>query len=202
METKLISQKQIILAVNALKNEEVIAFPTETVFGLGVVFDSEKAYQKLVNVKKRPPMQPFTLMVADKEDIDKFAFIDGDTKKIIDKFMPGPLTLILRVKDNVPPFVTLGSGFIGIRISSLPLVRNLIRKVGKPLLVPSANKHGEAPGIEDQEVLAIFNGEIPVVIEGKSTSNVPSTIIKIDGGINLIREGAISLEQIYNVIEK
>ena len=200
MKTQLITTKQLAKAVDALRKGEVIAFPTETVFGLGVIFDEEKAYQKLVEVKKRPPTQPFTLMCGRIEDIEKYAYLDAKTKKIVETFMPGPLTIIVRVKDDVPPFVTLGTGFIGIRVSESTMVQHLIQSVGKPLLVPSANKHGEIPATTSAMALEAFNGEIPFVIEGKSESNIPSTIIKIDGKIELIREGGIPFDRILEIV--
>jgi L-threonylcarbamoyladenylate synthase len=200
MKTQLITTKQLTKAVDALRKGEVIAFPTETVFGLGVIFDEEKAYQKLVEVKRRPPTQPFTLMCGRIEDIEKYAYLDEKTKKIVATFMPGPLTIIVRVKDDVPPFVTLGTGFIGIRVSESTMVQHLIQSVGKPLLVPSANKHGEIPATTSAMALEAFNGEIPFVIEGKSESNIPSTIIKIDGKIELIREGGIPFDRILEIV--
>lgn len=200
MKTQLITTKQLAKAVDALRKGEVIAFPTETVFGLGVIFDEEKAYQKLVEVKRRPPTQPFTLMCGRIEDIEKYAYLDEKTKKIVATFMPGPLTIIVRVKDDVPPFVTLGTGFIGIRVSESTMVQHLIQSVGKPLLVPSANKHGEIPATTSAMALEAFNGEIPFVIEGKSESNIPSTIIKIDGKIELIREGGIPFDRILEIV--
>lgn len=200
MKTQLITTKQLTKAVDALREGEVIAFPTETVFGLGVIFDEEKAYQKLVEVKRRPPTQPFTLMCGRIEDIEKYAYLDEKTKKIVTSFMPGPLTIIVRVKDDVPPFVTLGTGFIGIRVSESTMVQHLIQSVGKPLLVPSANKHGEIPATTSAMALEAFNGEIPFVIEGKSESNIPSTIIKIDGKIELIREGGIPFDRILDKV--
>ena len=200
MKTQLITTQQLTKAVDALRKGEVIAFPTETVFGLGVIFDEEKAYQKLVEVKRRPPTQPFTLMCGRIEDIEKYAYLDEKTKKIVATFMPGPLTIIVRVKDDVPPFVTLGTGFIGIRVSESTMVQHLIQSVGKPLLVPSANKHGEIPATTSAMALEAFNGEIPFVIEGKSESNIPSTIIKIDGKIELIREGGIPFDRILEIV--
>ena len=200
MKTQLITTQQLTKAVDALRKGEVIAFPTETVFGLGVIFDEEKAYQKLVEVKRRPPTQPFTLMCGRIEDIEKYAYLDEKTKKIVATFMPGPLTIIVRVKDDVPPFVTLGTGFIGIRVSESTMVQHLIQSVGKPLLVPSANRHGEIPATTSVMALEAFNGEIPFVIEGKSESNIPSTIIKIDGKIELIREGGIPFDHILDKV--
>lgn len=196
MNTKLLRVDQLEEAVSALHAGQVIAFPTETVFGLGVIFDDEAAYKKLVEVKRRPPTQPFTLMCGCVEEISNYAVLDAKTEKIVKAYMPGALTIIVKVKEDVPSFVTLNTGFIGIRVSESKLVQDLIKMTGKPLLVPSANKHGEPPTTNSEDALYVFNGEIPYVIEGKSVSNIPSTIIKNDGKIELIREGGIPFKQI------
>ena len=200
MKTLILNEHQLKLASEALQKGEVIAFPTETVFGLGVIFDNYDAYLKLVEVKRRPPTQPFTLMCGSVDEIEKYAVIDEKTRLIIKTYMPGQLTIIIKVKDDVPSFVTLGTGFIGIRVSASPLVQDLIKMTGKPLLVPSANKHGEAPATSSEQAYHVFNQEIPYIIEGKSVSNIPSTIIKIDGKIELVREGVIPFNDILNLV--
>lgn len=202
MNTVILKDNELWKAVTALQKGGVIAFPTETVFGLGVIFDNYHAYQKLVEVKRRPPTQPFTLMCGSVDDIEKYAVIDDKIHRIIKEFMPGPLTIIVRVKPDVPSFVTLGTGFIGIRVSADLLVQNLIKLVGKPLLVPSANKHGEAPALTSEEALHYFDGEIPYIMEGKSVSNIPSTIIRIDDKIELVREGGIPFHKILEIGSK
>ncbi|HMM00198.1 MAG TPA: L-threonylcarbamoyladenylate synthase [Bacilli bacterium] len=202
METKIYSEKQINEVAKFLLSGEVVCFPTETVFGLGVVFDDEEAFAKLVTVKRRPADKPFTLMCADSEDIEKYAKISSKTKEIIKRFMPGPLTIIVDVRDNVPSWVTLNTGSIGIRISSLDLVRDLIRQCGKPLLVPSANRAGETPAYSAKEAYNIFKGDIPAIIDGVATSRVPSTIIKISQDeLTLIRQGTVSFDEIKKIWE-
>ena len=101
-----------------LINGGIIAFPTETVYGFGVIFDDEKAYEKLINIKRRPPEKPFTLMCEKTSDI----------KKIINKFMPGQLTIILKAKPGLPSFVVSKDNTVGIRISSHPIVQSLIHQ--------------------------------------------------------------------------
>lgn len=200
MNTIVLTAQQLSVAAQSLRSGEVIAFPTETVFGLGVIFDNEAAYKRLVMIKERPPTQPFTLMCSSIEEIAKYAELDALSEKIIKHFMPGPLTIIVKVKPDVPSFVTLNTGFIGIRVSESKLVQTLIKKVGRPLLVPSANKHGEQPALTSEQALKAFTGEIPYIIEGSSSSNIPSTIIKIDGKIELIRLGSIPFEKILEIV--
>lgn len=202
MKTKIIKQNELDLAAKMLQNGEVIAFPTETVFGLGVVFDNPTAYQKLVEVKRRPPLQPFTLMCAEPADIQKYVDVTPTLRKIIDKYMPGPLTIIAPLKTKLPLDITLGTGFIGIRISDLDMIKNLIHKVGKPLLVPSANPHGEKPALTLEQTLNYFDGEIAGVIEGNVHTAKPSTIIKVNGKIELIREGPIPFNEIIALVKE
>jgi len=200
VNTIVLTAQQLSVAAQSLRSGEVVAFPTETVFGLGVIFDNETAYKRLVSIKERPPTQPFTLMCGDIDEIAKYAELDALSEKIIKHFMPGPLTIIVKVKPDVPSFVTLNTRFIGIRVSESKLVQTLIKKVGRPLLVPSANKHGEQPALTSEQALNAFTGEIPYIIEGSSSSNIPSTIIKIDGKIELIRLGSIPFEKILEIV--
>lgn len=200
MKTQVLKANNLKPASLALLSGEVVAFPTETVFGLGVIFDDEKAYQKLVAIKERPPTQPFTLMCASTLEIEKYAELSVEAKKIVKTFMPGPLTIIVKVKADVPSFVTLGTGYIGIRVSESKLVQDLIRLTGKPLLVPSANKHGVNPCLSSESVYEAFNGELPYIIEGASISNIPSTIIKINDKIELIRTGSIPFTKILETV--
>lgn len=202
MKTQVYSQNETELFAKLLKAGEVVCFPTETVFGLGVVYNDLDAYQKLIAIKRRPADKPFTLMCADVDEIAKYAFINDKTQRMIDHFMPGPLTIIVQVKPNVPKWVTHDTGWIGIRISSLEVVRSIIRKTGVPLLVPSANRAGEEPAYNDKEALKAFGGELSAIMEGEANLGVPSTVIKIHDKITLIREGTIPLSEIIKVWEQ
>lgn len=199
---KIIEKNNLELASKILRNGGLIAFPTETVFGLGVIYDNKDSYQRLIDVKRRPPEKPFTLMCGDVNDIFKYAYINEKAKKLIDAFMPGQFTIILKAKENLPSYVISKEGNVGIRVSSDELVSNLIKKVGKPLLVPSANKSGETPAHNVNDVLNAFNeNELDGVIEGESISNTPSTIVMMnDDDIIIIRKGLISEDDIKKVL--
>ena len=198
---KKIPQSKYKDAAKILQKGGLIAFPTETVFGFGVVFDDENAYKRLIQVKKRPPDQPFTLMCADKMDLDEYADIDERARKLINAFMPGQFTIIVKAKECLPKWVVSKEGNVGIRIPDYPIIQNLIRAVGKPLLVPSANRHGEPPLTTSDEVYQVFKDEVDAVVEGESISNIPSTIVLIDREIKIIREGYITKEDILKVLE-
>ncbi len=189
------------LAKERLNNHQVIAFPTETVFGLGVYYDDEDAYNLLNKIKRRREDKPYTLMLHDINQINKYAYIDEKMIKALSKFMPGPLTILLKSKENVPGYVTHNTGIIGVRIPENKEALDLLRYLEKPLLVPSANRAGEKPAMNDEEVRQIFQDEIKVIIPGKAIGGLPSTIIDLTGEeIKLIRQGPISLEDIKKAL--
>ena len=188
-------------ALDALNNHQVIAFPTETVYGLGVFYDDYQAYTLLNKIKRRSEDKPYTLMLSDVSQINEYATINDKYLPIIKKYMPGPLTVLLPAKENVPNYVTHNSGVIGIRIPSNKEALELLKYVKKPLLVPSANRRDEKPALNDQEVKAIFGDEIKVVIKGKAIGGLPSTIIDLTGEqIKIVREGPISLSELNSLI--
>ena len=178
-----------------------MCFPTETVYGLGVIYSSEEAFNKLVNVKKRNPDKPFTLMLSSPCDIDQYANINDRTKKIISKYMPGEITILVRPKEGLYPWVTLNSKYIGIRVSGKEEVCQLIAKVKEPLLVSSANISTFDVVKDFKEAYEVFNGKVPYIVEGEVNSNLASTIVICDEELTLIREGKIKFEEIKKVWE-
>lgn len=200
---KILKANQLDEAAELLRQGKVIAFPTETVYGLGAIFDSREAYDELVKVKRRPPTKPFTMMLADKEDVAKYAKLNKASQAIVDELMPGQITMITRAQPNLPKWCVSEIGNVGVRIADYDLIRDLIRKTGKPLLVPSANKSGEQPGTTAQEVVDAFGDEIAAVIDGKTVSNMPSTIVLVEEKhTEIFREGAIKIEDIKKAINK
>lgn len=200
---KILKQNEYKEGAKILKKGGLIAFPTETVFGLGVIFDKKESYERLVAVKRRPPEKPFTLMLADPKDVNKYAELTKVSEILVKEFMPGQFTIITKAKSWLPEWCVSKEGMVGIRIANHDLVRNLIRKTGKPLLVPSANKAGEPPANKTEEVVSIFDGEIDATIEGESISQTPSTIVVVDDStVHMIREGVVTLDEINKAIQK
>lgn len=199
---EILKKNQIKEASEILKNDGILAFPTETVFGLGVIAPKLENYNKLVEVKKRPPEKPFTLMCSNIKQVETYIEFNEISKKIVKEFMPGPLTIIVKAKEGIPYCIDHGSGFVGIRIPNDEFVLKLIDNVNEPLFVPSCNKSGKEPCMNTNSVISEFEGEIDGVIEGNCEKGVPSTIIKIDGDkISLIRKGKLSLEEIKEKIK-
>lgn len=189
-------------AAEVLKKGGIIAFPTETVFGLGIIFDNEETYNRLNLIKGRPDNKPYTMMLADPKDIEKYAVVSKDCRKLINAYMPGPITILLPTKNNVPNWVTHGSSKIGIRISSEKDILDLIRLTGKPLLVPSANKSGEKPTLDSVEARKVFGNDVDFYIEGVSGCKKPSTIVDTCDTITVVREGDLSSSEIMKTLEE
>lgn len=193
--------EQARLAKEALYNHGVIAFPTETVMGLGVLFNDEEAYRKLNKVKRRPEDKPYTLMLKETKDINKYGIINEATQRVIDAFMPGSLTILVPVKENsVPSYVHHKTGIIGMRVPTNEEALKVLRCAELPLLVPSANISGEKPAMNSDEVKQIFGDELDYIVSGEAKSGSPSTIIDLTNDTpKVIRKGAISEEELLKV---
>ena len=192
--------KELEFALQELKASKVIAFPTETVMGLGVIYNDVEAYNLLNKIKHRPEDKPYTMMFSSLEEIKKYALIDERVERVIKEFLPGSLTLLIKGKESLPYHVSHGSGVIGVRIPSNKEALDLLNAINLPLLVPSANRSGEKPAYNDQEVKEIFKDEIACVIKGECLSKTPSTIIDFTNEKPvLIRQGAITFEEVMKV---
>lgn len=187
----------------ALGSHGVIAFPTETVMGLGVYYDDQIAYEKLNALKERKPNKPYTLMLYDPYVISFYADLDKRAIRLIDKFMPGPITLLLKVKTKVPKWVTHGTGVIGIRVPAHKKALELLYNLDKPLLVPSANKADQPPCMNSKEVVKVFGDQLDYIVKGKATGKSSSTIVDLSTPeTKIIREGPLSKEDIFKVLEE
>ena len=187
-------------AREALNNHGVIGFPTETVMGLGILYDDKIAFDKLNALKQRPENKPYSLMLSNVKDIVKYAFISEKEMEVAKAFLPGPLTLLLK-KKNLPDWVTLDSDYVGIRIPDVLAIRKTIRNVKKPILAPSANISGEKPALTNAELKKIFGNKLDFILKGDALNSKPSTIVLIDEDVKIIREGPISKQEILEVLK-
>ena len=201
MKTKLIKVTgDDVAAINdaaeIIKGGGLVAFPTETVYGLGADGFNEKACRRIYEVKERPPHKPLSLMVANREMIDDIAEVTPLAQRLIEKFLPGALTLILPKKSVVPDFVTAYSQTVGVRMPDNEVALALIRAVQRPIAAPSANLSNESPPTNAQEVLKNFEGRIPLILDGGICQfGMSSTIIDLTKDKpQILREGAISLD--------
>lgn len=199
--TKVITPLEINELVEAVQKDKVVAFPTETVYGLGVKFNSRVALDQLMEAKNRDYSKAITLMVSKKEDIKQYAYVSNDASRIIDAFMPGMITLVFKKKECVDPVMTNGKDTIGIRIPDNEFVLKLLEKAG-PMLVTSANLSNHSNTTTTEEVLDQLDGRIDYVVEGKTTDSIASTVVDVSGDeVKILREGKITLKMIEEVLK-
>lgn len=204
MITEILSSSSISRAAELLKKGEVVAFPTETVYGLGACLFDEDSLRKIYTAKGRPRDNPFIAHMAEKEDIFKIvAFVSDDAARLIDAFFPGPLTLILPKHPEVPSFATSNLPSIAFRMPSSELARELIRQVGMPLAGTSANLSGRPSPTCARHVLDDLDGKISAVIDGGECQiGIESTVLNLMGEPMIVRPGSITASQIEGVIKK
>ena len=189
-------------AAEFIRKGKIVIFPTETVYGIGTNGLDENAVKKLFEVKQRPLNKPITLLVSNKEMIELVAKdITEIEYKIMEKFFPGPLTIILKKKDIVPNIVTAGQDTVGIRMPGEEIARKLVELANVPIAAPSANITGKPSGTNLQEIMKDFEGKVDFAIDGgDSELGIGSTIVQvIDGRPQILRQGSITLEQINEV---
>ena len=200
METVLVEKENINEVIDLLNHDEVVAFPTETVFGLGVKFSHLEALEKIYEIKHRSHSKAISLMIYDPKDIEKYAYVNKNAQKLIDHFMPGMITLVLKKKSILSDDFTAGYDTIGIRIPDVPFVLKLLKEVG-PMLVTSANISGQETLLNDQEVYKQFKGKIKMIVKGKCKNTLASTVIKVDEDVTILRQGCIQEEEIREVLK-
>lgn len=199
--TKVVLENQMNEICGVIQKGGIVAFPTETVYGVGIHFDDEEALERLMEAKNRDYSKAITLMVADKKDISQYAYISPQAQKMIDQFMPGMITLIFKKKESVRDSMTNGKSTIGIRIPDSEFVLSLLKKVG-PMLVTSANLSQHSNTTSTQEVLNQLDGRIDLVVDGKTSDNIASTVVDVSQDeIKILRAGKITKEQIEEAIK-
>lgn len=186
----------------ALLSGEIIAFPTDTVFGLACVFDDMTAIKKVYAAKSRESKKALPMMCGNTKMIEEVAFVSEDAKKIMKAFMPGAITIIYKKKNVIDDYVTSNLPTIGIRIPDDKWIIELIEKVGKPLLVTSANISGEPSLFKWEDVYKELDGKIDGVVMSDARGDSSSTIVDCSSEeIKVLRKGPISIEQIMQVLK-
>lgn len=201
MNTVSVEKNAIEQVATLVSDNRVVAFPTETVFGLGVKFGSKEALNALYELKQRDKGKAISMMISNPEDIEKYAYVNDDAKKLIAAFMPGMITIILKKRPHIDDYFTASLDTIGIRIPDDEFVLSLLDRTG-PMLVTSANLSGKDSLVDDKAVLNVFKGKIPLIVKGESISKKASTIVDLSKGkVEILRLGDISKEQIAEVIK-
>lgn len=196
-----ITDDEIAQVAEDIAAGELIVYPTETVYGIGTSIFNEAAVKKLFIAKNRPFDMPLSVAVLDKEMAASIAEIDARAEKLIDAFLPGPLTIIIKKKPEVPDIVTSMSEKVGIRIPDHPTALKIIARVG-PIVATSANLHSHPDAVKAEEAVKDLGDSVKTYIDcGPCTMGKPSTIVWLMGDkMEIVRQGAITKKQIEDVL--
>ena len=186
-------------AVAALKRGEVIAFPTETLYGLGADALDAAAVERVFQLKGRDSNSPIPVLVANREMLARLvAEVSPLAEQLIARFWPGPLTIVLPARRDIPRPLVNATGGIGVRLSSQPIATKLVEAVARPLTATSVNPSGRPPARTAEQAKQYFAGRVDVFVEGgELTSRTGSTVVEVTGdAIRIIRGGDISKSQL------
>lgn len=180
-----------------LKKGGIIAYPTETFYGLGAKFDMEDSLKKLYDIKQRHEEKAMPLIIGNKELLTVItASMNKTAVSLMDRFWPGPLTLIFPAKENLSEYITAGTHKVAVRIPGESFALYLAITASFPITATSANLSGTSPAQDAETVIRYFGDKIDLIIDGGTTSGgLPSTIVDVTGDeIKLLREGMIKKE--------
>ena len=189
-------------AVALLRAGEVVALPTETVYGLAADALSPEAVVKIFETKERPHFDPLIVHLPERDWLERVATIEEGKRYLIeqsiDKFWPGPLTIVLPRTNLIPDIVTAGLATVAVRMSAHPIFSAVARELDRPLAAPSANRFGRISPTTAAHVFEELSGRIPLVVDGGPTEHgVESTIVEPrENGLTILREGPITREQL------
>lgn len=194
--------EELKVICNLIRNGELVIFPTETVYGIGANALDENAVGKIFIAKGRPSDNPLIVHIADKRKIDEIAQDITEMEQIlIDNFMPGPFTLILKRKPIIPDIVTAGLDTVAVRMPDNIIARGIIQFSGVPIAAPSANISGKPSGTNIQDIRKELEGKVSAIVDGGETPiGLESTVVKVVDEIPVIlRPGKVTPEEIEKV---
>jgi L-threonylcarbamoyladenylate synthase len=191
------TKEQVRDGISVLKKGGLVAFPTDTVYGLGACFNNLKAVERIYELKQRPLDVALPLLVADVAQMGEVAKMPPVALLLARRFLPGALTLVLTRTEIVPDIITGGGETVAVRIPAHPVPIALIRGVDVPIVGTSANITGQSSALTAGEVVSQFGDKIDLVIDGLCSGGVESTVVDVTGGVvQLLREGAIPREEL------
>jgi tRNA threonylcarbamoyl adenosine modification protein (Sua5/YciO/YrdC/YwlC family) len=195
-------EKAVARAVDLLRKGELVALPTETVYGLAADALKAIAVAKIFEAKERPRFDPLIVHLPSRDWLEKLVDVSGQDRQLIlklaDKFWPGPFTMVLQKREIVPEIVTAGLDTVAVRISAHPVFAGIVRELNKPLAAPSANRFGRVSPTTAQHVMDELGGRIPFIIDaGPTQHGIESTIVTVrDSKIDILRRGPITEEDL------
>jgi tRNA threonylcarbamoyl adenosine modification protein (Sua5/YciO/YrdC/YwlC family) len=191
-------------AVAALRRGDVIVFPTETLYGLGADALDDASVERVFHLKGRAPDNPIPILVAGEEMLRRVVSeITPTARKLMRRFWPGPLTLVLPAQKTISLPLANRNGGVGVRMSRQPIAAQLVQELGHPLTATSANPSGEEPARNIMEAKSYFMGRVNVFLDGGPlTSKKGSTVVEVIGDLTkLIREGEISAAELEKFLK-
>ncbi|MCR8645105.1 L-threonylcarbamoyladenylate synthase [Paenibacillus sp. N1-5-1-14] len=198
------SQEALSDAAELLRQGQTVAFPTETVYGLGADATNTDAVKQIFMAKGRPSDNPLIVHIADRQDLPKWTKpVEGPVEQLMEAFWPGPLTIIFPVRQGtISPLVTAGLSTVGIRIPDNTVARELIRLSGRPIAAPSANSSGKPSPTRAEHVLADLDGRIGGIVEaGSATVGLESTVVEwAQDALHILRPGGVTAEQLREAL--
>ncbi|NLL42485.1 MAG: threonylcarbamoyl-AMP synthase [Firmicutes bacterium] len=203
METRILLPKQIEEAAALLKQGEVVAFPTETVYGLGANALDTRAVEAIFQAKGRPQDNPLIVHIGAQSQVQELVReIPPAAKLLMERFWPGPLTLVLKKGGLIPAVVTAGLDTVAVRMPDHPVALELLKSTGFPLAAPSANISGRPSPTRAEHVFADLKGKIPAVLDGGETGwGVESTVLDCTvSPFRLLRPGGVTLEELRTLV--
>jgi L-threonylcarbamoyladenylate synthase len=204
METEILSaasSEVITHALEILRGGGLVAFPTDTVYGVGALAFDGKAVEAIYTAKDRSPEKAIPVLIGDMDDLDKIAMdVPNLVQMLASRFWPGPLTILVPKKPDLPEAIS-STSTVGVRVPDHEAARALLRAAG-PMAVTSANLSGQASPITAEEVFAQLGGRIELIIDGGKTSGgVPSTLVDCTGDeIKILREGPITKKELQSAL--
>lgn len=198
-----INEKELKQCADIINNDGIIVFPTETVYGIAANALSKKAVQKIYLAKGRPADNPIIVHIAEKKQIEEICIIENEMEqKLIDKFMPGPFTLILKKKNVIPDIVSAKLDTVGIRMPANIIANKFIEECGVPIAAPSANVSGKPSGTIINDIKNELDGKVDAIIDGGiSDIGLESTVVKVINGVpEILRPGKVTREDIINEV--
>lgn len=205
MKTKVFNWKENIdelelnEVIKTIKEDGIIIFPTDTVYGIACNCFSEKAINKIFNIKERIKEKPINVLTDSVEKINLVVeTIREKEQLLIDIYFPGALTIILDKKENVPDILTSNLKTIGVRIPNNKIALTILEKIPYPLATTSANLSGEEAGTKINDFIEFFDGKVDIIIDGGITKiKQASTIVRVENDeVKILREGSIKIDKI------
>lgn len=188
--------------VSVLSSGGVILYPTDTIYGLGCLADNRKAIERLYSIKGRPESKPSLVLIDSvSRALPLVKAIPRNAYRLMERYWPGPLTIVLNAVSSLSPLLTGGTASIGIRLPAHDFCREIVARCGIPLVSTSANRSGSDQPGGMNGLIKEFSGEVDLILDEGVTSNIPSTVVDLTRGeVRIVRDGIIGGPDIRRVL--